>query len=151
MGRQELLSSKSQSFQPDQLWQKHPVQTLRFATRCSGTSPTRWTTQPSVTKLNLKARSLTGCGRIVLFARRARISSTTLCQNLAGHSGATMQPPNWPTGLQKQTPVESGAARVSRAELNLSKLRGGAKQSRTSSKLPSSSFIYYKRLGFLVS
>merc|ERR1711971_131331 len=108
------------------------------ATRCSGTSPTHWTTQPSVTKLNLKARSLTGCERTALFAKRARISSTTLCQSLAAHSGATMQLPNWPTGLQKQAPVESGAARVSRVELSLSKLRGGAKQSRTSSKLPSS-------------
>merc|ERR550525_1750240 len=91
-----------------------------------------------VTKLNLKARSLTGCGTTVLFAKRARISSITLCQSLVAHSGATMQPPNWQTGLQKQTPVESGVARVLRAELNLSKLRGGAKQSRTSSKLPSS-------------
>merc|ERR1711971_1483708 len=87
---------------------------------------------------NPKARSLTGCGRTVLFARRAKISSTTSCQSLVAHSGATMQLPNWPTGLQKQTPVASGAARVSRDELNLSKLRGGAKQSRTSLKLPSS-------------
>merc|ERR1711971_222371 len=91
----QLLQDKSLSFQPVQLLQKqHPVQTLRFAARCSGTSPTHWTTQPSVTKLNLKARSLTGCGRTGLFARRAKISLTTLCQSLAAHSGATMQPPN---------------------------------------------------------
>merc|ERR1712088_918196 len=115
MGRRELLLSKSQSFQPVQWWQ-HPAQTLRSATRCSGTSPTRWITQSSVTKLNPKARSLTGCGRTGLFARRAETSSTTSCQSQ----------------------VESGAARASKAELNQSKLRGGAKQSRTSSKLPSS-------------
>merc|ERR1711913_96754 len=120
-----------------QLW-RHPAQTLRSAARCSGTSPTHWTTQPSVTKLNPKARSLTGCGRTGLSARRAEISSTTLCQSLAAHSGATLQLPSWPTGPQKQTRVESGAARVLRAELNQCKLRGGAKQSRTSSKLPSS-------------
>merc|ERR1712066_280163 len=100
--------------------------------------PTHWTTQPSVTKLNLKARSLTGCERTGLSARRAEISSTTLCQNLAAHSGATLQLLSWLTGPQKQTRVESGVARVLRAELNQCKLRGGAKQSRTSSKLPSS-------------
>merc|ERR1712203_1072968 len=83
--------SKSQLFQPVQWWQ-HPAQTLRSATRCSGTSPTRWTTQSSVTKLNPKARSLTGCGRTELFARRAETSSTTSCQSLAGHSGVTLRP-----------------------------------------------------------
>merc|ERR1712088_14813 len=137
MGRRELLLSRSQLFQPVQWWQ-HPAQTLRSATRCSGTSPTRWTTQSSVTKLNPKARSLTGCGRTELFARRAETSSTISCQSLVELSGATLQLPSWPTGPQKQTQVESGAARASRAELNQSKLRGGAKQSRTSSKLPSS-------------
>merc|ERR1712203_1336213 len=129
--------SKSQSFQPVQRWQ-HPAQTLRSATRCSGTSPTWGTTQSSVTKLNPKARSLTGCGRTELFARRAETSSTTSCQSLAGHSGVTLRLPSWSTGLQRQTQVESGVSRVSRAELNRLKPRGGAKQSRTSSKLPSS-------------
>merc|ERR1712088_168120 len=137
MGRRELLLSKSQSFQPVRLWQ-HPAQTLRSAKRCSGTSPTPWTTQSSVTKLNPKARSLTGCGRTELFARRAETSSTTSCQILVELSGATLQLPSWPTGPQRQTQVKSGAARASKAELNQSKLRGGAKQSRTSSKLPSS-------------
>merc|ERR1719151_186757 len=134
LSRRELLLSKSQ---PVQRWQ-HPAQTLRSATRCSGTSPTRWTTQSSVTKLNPKARSLTGCGRTGLFARRAKTSSTTSSQSLVELSGATMQLPSWMTGLQKQTRVEWGVARASRAELNQLKQRGGAKQSRTSSKLPSS-------------
>merc|ERR1739842_201303 len=114
------------------------AQTLRSAARCSGTSPTRWTTQSSVTKLNQKARSLTGCGRTALFARRAKTSSTTSSQSLVGNSGATLQLPSWTTGLQKQTRAEWGVARASRDELNQSKPRGGAKQSRTSSKLPSS-------------
>merc|ERR1712233_140168 len=126
-----------QQFRPVQMW-PHPAQTLQSAARCSGTSPTHWTTQPSVTKLNPKARSLTGCGRTELSARRAEISSTTSCQNLAAHSGATLQLPSLPTGRRKQTRVESGGARVLRAGLNPSRLRGGAKQSRTSSKLPSS-------------
>merc|ERR1712233_218978 len=42
------------------------------------------------------------------------------------------------TGPQKQTQVESGVVKVSRAELNPFKQRGGAKLSRTSLKLPSS-------------
>merc|ERR1719367_890693 len=132
--RRELLSSKSQ---PVLRW-RHPVQTLRFAAKCSGTSPTRWTTQSSVTKLNPKARSLTGYVRTGLFVRRAEISSITSCQSLAGISGATLLPPSWQTGPQKQSQVELGVAKVSRVELNPFKLRGGAKLSRTSLKLPSS-------------
>merc|ERR1712112_768509 len=125
------LSSKSQ------LW-RHPAQTLRFAAKCSGTSPTRWTTQPSVTKLPPKARSLTGYVRTGLFARRVKTSSITSCQSLAGISGATLLLPSWQTGPQKQTQVELGVARVLRAELNPFKQRGSAKLSRTSLKLPSS-------------
>merc|ERR1712130_606649 len=132
--RRELLSSKSQ---PVQRW-RHPAQTLRFAAKCSGTSPTRWTTQSSVTKLHPKARNLTGYVRTGLFARRAKTSSITSCQSLVGLSGATLLLPSWQTGPQKQTQVESGVVKVSRAELNPFKQRGGAKLSRTSLKLPSS-------------
>merc|ERR1712233_216890 len=86
----------------------------------------------SVTKLHPKARNLTGYVRTGLFARRAKTSSITSCQSLAGLSGATLLLPSWQTGPQKQTQVESGA------ELNPFKQRGGAKLSRTSLKLPSS-------------
>merc|ERR1712062_574341 len=110
----------------------------RFAAKCSGTSPTPWTTQTSATRSKLRVRNSTGCGRTGLSARRAEISSTTLCQSLAALLGATMLLPSWMTGLQNQPQVGSGDVRVLRDELNRSKLRGGAKQSRTSSKLPSS-------------
>merc|ERR1712025_401841 len=93
---------------------------------------------PSVTKLPPKARSLTGYVRTGLFVRRVKTSSITSCQSLAGISGATLLLPSWQTGPQKQTQVESGVAKVSRVELNPFKLRGGAKLSRTSLKLPSS-------------
>merc|ERR1712203_730411 len=46
--------------------------------------------------------------------------------------------PSWTTGLQNRPQVVSGDVRVLRDELNRLQLRGGAKQSRTSSKLPSS-------------
>merc|ERR1711899_486019 len=116
----------------------HPWQTLRFAARCSGTSPIRWTTQTSAIKLQLRARSLTGCERTEHSAKRAKTSSTTSNPSLVGLSGVTMQLPNWQTGRRKQTQVELVVAKVLRAELNRSRLREGAKQSRTNSKLPSS-------------
>jgi len=81
---------------------------------------------------------MTGCERTGLFVRRAKTSSITSCQSLAGISGATLLPPSWQTGPQKQTQVELGVAKVLRVELNPFKLRGGAKLSRTSLKLPSS-------------
>merc|ERR1711899_81628 len=116
----------------------HPSPTLRFAVRCSGTSPIPWTTQISAIKLQLRARSLTGCERTELSAKRAKTSLTTSNPSLAGLFGATMQLLNWRTGLQKPTQVELVVVKVLRAELNRSRRREGAKQSRTNSKLPSS-------------
>merc|ERR1711928_250086 len=52
--------------------------------------PTRWTTQISAIKLQLRARSLTGCERTELCAKRAKTSLTTSSQNLVGLSGVTM-------------------------------------------------------------
>merc|ERR1712156_857804 len=53
-------------------------------------------------------------------------------------SGVTMQLLNLRTGQQKPTQVELVGVKVLRAELNRYRRRGGAKQSRTNSKLPSS-------------
>merc|ERR1719150_3320182 len=133
--KQDPLSPKSQPKLPVHPWQ---LQTLRFAAKCSGTSPTPWTTQTSATKSKLRVKNSTGCGRTGLSARRAEISSTTLCQSPAALLGAIMLPPSWTTGLQNRPRVVSGDVRVWRDELNRLQLRGGAKQSRTSSKLPSS-------------
>merc|ERR1712099_176996 len=63
----------------------HPWPTLQFAARCSGTSPIPWTTQISAIKLRLRARSLTGCERTELSAKRAKTSSTT--SNSSGVGG----------------------------------------------------------------
>merc|ERR1712083_946467 len=90
----------------------------------------------SATKSKVRVKNSTGCGRTGLSARRAEISLTTLCQSLAALLGATMLLPSWTTGSQSQPRVEPGDVRVLKDELNRSQLRGGAKQSRTSSKLP---------------
>merc|ERR1719150_1624173 len=53
--KQDPLSPKSPLKAPVHPWQ---LQTLRFAAKCSGTSPTPWTTQTSATKSKVRAKKL---------------------------------------------------------------------------------------------
>merc|ERR1719278_572810 len=148
--KQDPLSPKSQPKLPVPPWQ---LQTLRFAAKCSATSPTPWTTQTSATKSKVRAKNSTGCGRTGLSVKRAEISSTTLCQSLAALLGATMLLPSWTTGSQNRPRVVSGDVRVLRDELNPAKLRRGAKQSRQaqSCRVPSMQKLNIKPYVLIVS